>query len=72
MKFKFSDRSAAIEFMNYLASPTDFAIDGTVNGDIVDVPGIEPDCCSPSFLLQLDSAAELLAGVRLPSVETST
>jgi hypothetical protein len=67
MKFKFPDRVAAIEFVNYLASPEEFSMNGIVHGDVVDVPGVEPDGCSPGFLHQLEAAAETLDGARLPA-----
>jgi hypothetical protein len=49
MKFKFPDRVAAIEFVNHLASPEEFSMNGIVHGDVVDVPGVEPDGCSPGW-----------------------
>ena len=67
MKFKFPDRVAAIEFVNHLASPEEFSMNRIVHGDVVDVPGVEPDGCSPGFLHQLEAAAETLDGARLPA-----
>jgi hypothetical protein len=67
MKFKFPDRVSALEFVMHLASLKEFAINGIVHGDVVDVPIVEPDRCSSHFLLELETAAHLLGGVKLPA-----